>query len=180
MNRILLSLAVGNYLLVAIAVYTGLLSEPAANPVLLGDGAFGYHFRLGLTTAIYSLFTHCLVFTYFLGANRWVREVTEAYKLGDALPLESRRLRSRAFAMAVVSMLLVVAAIATGAGAHTKIWPKALHQAVPGLVYAFMLYAYWVEYHAIERHTVLTNNVMEGVERIRRERGLPALSELPA
>jgi hypothetical protein len=173
MNRIILGMAVANYGLVALTVYLGLLSDPTADPNSLGDGAFRYHFPMGLLTALFTMLVHCLVFTYFLGTNRWVKETTAAYSMGPQFPAESRRLRTKAFAMAMTSMLLVVAAVATGAGAHTKVWPLWLHQSVPVGAYVFMLWAYRVEYLAVEDHIQLTNAVMDEVNRMRRERGQP-------
>src|SRR5678815_1762417 len=44
---------------------------------------FFIHFCLGLTTGIGSLLVHCLIFTYFLGTGRWVKEVAIAFQLPD-------------------------------------------------------------------------------------------------
>src|SRR5262249_7322084 len=41
------------------------------------------HFLLGLATAVLTLLLHCLIFTYFLGTGRWVKEVGLAYGLPD-------------------------------------------------------------------------------------------------
>lgn len=173
MNRVLAGMAAANYVLVALVVYLGYLSDPAADPSTLGDGAFRYHFPLGILTAIYTLLVHCMVFTYFLGTNRWVKETAAAYDLDRAIAHESRRCRSRAFAVAIASMLMVVATVATGAGAHTKAWPTWLHQVVPLAAYGLMLFAYRIEYTKIEEHLALTDRVMDEVRRIRSERGLP-------
>ena len=44
---------------------------------------FIYHFVFGLFTAIGILLVHCLIFIYFLGTGRWVKEVTIAYRMPD-------------------------------------------------------------------------------------------------
>lgn len=173
MNRIILGMAGMNYVLVAITMYLGLLSEPTADPTLLSEDYFRYHFLMGLFTALFTMLVHCMVFTYFLGTNRWVKEATRAYSLDGNRLAESRRLRGRAFAMAMASMLLVVATIATGAGAHTRTWPVWLHQWVPAASYVFMLFAYWIEIRAIEEHIQLTDRVMDEVQRLRGEREPP-------
>ncbi|MFO0946891.1 MAG: hypothetical protein U1D30_13260 [Planctomycetota bacterium] len=169
MNRIILGMAGTNYVLVAITMYLGLLSEPTADPTHLTEDYFRYHFLMGLFTALFTMLVHCMVFTYFLGTNRWVKEATVAYSLDGVLLAESRRLRGRAFATAMVSMLLVVATIATGAGAHTRTWPTWLHQVVPATTYLFMFVAYWIEIHAIEQHIQLTDRVMDEVQSRRRK-----------
>ena len=42
------------------------------------------HYVLGLITVFGILGVHCLVFIYFLGTGRWVKEVTLAYRMPDA------------------------------------------------------------------------------------------------
>ena len=39
------------------------------------------HFCLGLFTSIAILLVHSIIFTYFLGTGRWVKEVGIAYRL---------------------------------------------------------------------------------------------------
>src|SRR5262245_36303513 len=48
------------------------------------DEIFVIHFVLGLCAALGVLLVHCIIFTYFLGTGRWVKEVTLAYRLPDA------------------------------------------------------------------------------------------------
>lgn len=171
MSRIILGMAFTVYLLVAATMLLGLLSDPRWDPNDLGEDYFRYHFLLGLFTALFTILVHCLVFTYFLGTNRWVKETARAYTLPERFERESLALRRRAFRMALVSMLLVVGTIATGAGAHTRTWPTWLHQVVPAATYGFMLFAFWIEFAAIERHTTLTDAVMDAVHS---RRGEPA------
>src|SRR5262249_46051098 len=49
-------------------------SDQVSYPLHLYLGLFGVMFNLGL---------HCLVFIYFLGTGRWVKEVALAYELPD-------------------------------------------------------------------------------------------------
>ena len=171
MNRIILGMAAANYALLALTVYFGIASQPPDDWNSLADEAFRYHFPLGIFTAIFSLLVHCLVFTYFLGTTRWVRETASAYALEETYVAQSRTCRSRAFAMAMASMLLVIATVASGAGAHTKVWPSWVHQWMPAVTYVFMLWAYRVEYGAIDAHILLTDRVMVEVSQIRAARG---------
>src|SRR5580765_7495408 len=56
------------------------------------------HFCLRLFTAIGILLVHCIIFTYFLGTGRWVKEVGLAYKLPDEPLLKlTRELKREAF-----------------------------------------------------------------------------------
>src|SRR5438477_6683235 len=65
------------------------------------------HFCLGLFTAIGILLVHSIIFTYFLGTGRWVKEVGIAYKLPDEPLLKlTRELKRETFPPALFSMLI--------------------------------------------------------------------------
>lgn len=168
-------MAATNYLLFGVTVAFGFLSEPPADVNRPGSGAFGYHLPLGLATGLFAMLTHCMVFTYFLGTTRWVRETASAYRLDAKFVRQSRRCRSRSMAMAVISILLVVATVASGAGAHTRIWPTGIHSVLPFATFGFMLFAFRMQYGAIEEHIDLTERVMTEVNRMRIERGQPPI-----
>src|SRR5207245_6635398 len=53
------------------------------------DPTYQIHFLLALFTAFLTLLVHCLMFTYFLGTGRWVKEVAQAYQIPDD-PLAKR------------------------------------------------------------------------------------------
>src|SRR6266496_3312176 len=79
------------------------------------------HFVLGLCTALGILLVHCIIFTYFLGTGRWVKEVTLAYRIPDTpLHKTTRELKRATFPPALFSMLIAIAAAAAGAGAQLQ------------------------------------------------------------
>jgi hypothetical protein len=175
MSRIILGLAAGNYVLVVITAVLGLMSNPG--DVGASSDPFRYHFPMGIFTALYTVLVHCLVFTYFLGVGRWVRETAYAYGLGTQVGQLSNRYRRRAVGAAVGSVLCVVATIASGAAAHTRVWPVLVHQIVPVATYVLMFLAYGVEVAAIEQHAALTEQLMTDV-RARREQDMPEAPDL--
>ena len=86
------------------------------------------HFLFGLFTGVGTLLTHCLIFTYFLGTGRWVKEVTLAYDLPDApLHKRTRELKRATFPPALAAMLVTIATAAGGAGAQLRPWPWQVH-----------------------------------------------------
>src|SRR5690349_20656859 len=65
---------------------------------------FILHFYLGLGTVLVLLLVHCLIFTYFLGTGRWVKEVTLAYRIPDEpLHKATRELKRQTFPPALFS-----------------------------------------------------------------------------
>ena len=80
------------------------------------------HFLAGLFTAVGTLLTHCLIFTYFLGTGRWVKEVTLAYDLPDApWHKRNRELKRLVFPAALAAMLVTIATAAGGAGTDASL-----------------------------------------------------------
>src|SRR5260370_37759970 len=91
-------------------------------------------FNLGLFTAVGTLLAHCLIFTYFLGTGRWVKEVKIAYNLSDEpWPKLTRELKRRTFPPALAAMLITIAAAATGAGVQMQGWSWIAHAATVSL-----------------------------------------------
>lgn len=142
------------------------------------DWTFLIHFNLGLFTAIGTLLIHCLIFTYFLGTGRWVKEVGEAYSLPDVpLPRLTRDLKRRTFPPALLAMLITIATAAAGAGAQLQTWPWTIHASLAVLTLAINLWAFRVEYRAVAQNAGVIGDVMREVDRIRSEHGLPANPE---
>ncbi|MFO0969361.1 MAG: hypothetical protein U0793_27710, partial [Gemmataceae bacterium] len=92
---------------------------------------FLVHFFLGLVTALGLLLAHCLIFTYFLGTGRWVKEVTLAYKLPDEpWHKETRELKRKTFPPALFAMLAAIATSAAGAGVQLQAWHWSAHMSL--------------------------------------------------
>ena len=123
MAQILARLAAFDFLALVAAFAAGLVSfsrEPRGI-YDLGSPVFPLHLYLGLLAVLATLGVHCLVFIYFLGTGRWVKEVALAYRLPDVpLPRLTRDLKRRTFPVALLAMLVPIAAAAAGAGRATQ------------------------------------------------------------
>src|SRR5947199_9044498 len=98
-------------------ISVGLWSFFLDNDNSLEPDIFLIHFHLGLWTSIGILLVHCIIFTYFLGTGRWVKEVASAYRLPDEpLPKTTRELKRATFPPALVAMLIAIFTSAAGAG----------------------------------------------------------------
>jgi hypothetical protein len=175
MTRIFVGLALVNALMLAGAFGVGLGSWYSGGA---DSGALIYliHFILGLSGAILTLLVHCLIFTYFLGTGRWVKEVGLAYHLADEpFPKMTRELKRRTFPPALAAMLITIAAAAAGAGVQLREWPWYAHGslALAALVVNFV--AFVIEYRNVRTNGVIIDKVLVEVERIRAEHGLPSV-----
>jgi hypothetical protein len=172
MNRMFPILAGIDLVAFAVAIAFGSLSK------FLDHSFYLTHFLLGLFTSFLTLGVHCLVFIYFLGTGRWVKEVGLAYDLPD-VPLlrETRELKRTAFPPALFTMLVTIATVGAGAGADTQYWPWQIHLILALVAVAVSLWAFRIEYRCLRANVVVLDEVMQEVDRIRAERGLPSNAE---
>lgn len=178
MTRIFATLAALNALTLLGAFVVGVvskLSNAVEDPDVL---TYLIHFYLGLIAAIATLLVHCLIFTYFLGTGRWVKEVGLAYRLPDDPLLKlTRELKRRSFPPALFAMLITIATAAAGLGAQLREWPWMVHGTMALLTLAVNLWAYRIEYRDLTINAGILEEVLREVDRIRTQRGLPSNAE---
>ena len=128
MTRILLRLAAFNLLALAATFVVGWVSFFRGSRGNPDDPTYILHVYLGLISGITTLGVHGLIFIYFLGTGRWVKEVALAYRIPDQpLPKLTRDLKRRTFPPALAAMLVPIAASAAGAGVATMEWSWLYH-----------------------------------------------------
>jgi hypothetical protein len=178
MKRIFLVLAslTGAALLVTFAVGVASKLRGAAET---GSSLYMLHYFLGLFGVILGpLAVHCLIFIYFLGTGRWVKEVALAYDLPDEpWPKLTRVLKRRTFPVALAAMLVSIAAAAAGLGAQMHHWPWQIHLTLGILTLIVNGWAFVVEYRNVGLNAEAIDAVYTEVDRIRAERGLPTSAE---
>ena len=92
MKQILAVLAPATCLALLTAFCVGLASQAMHGLRSTSDSIYLMHFTLGLFAVLFALGVHCLIFIYFLGTGRWVKEVAIAYGIANApLPKLTRR-----------------------------------------------------------------------------------------
>jgi hypothetical protein len=139
---------------------------------------FIVHFIFGLGTAVGGLLVHCLIFIYFLGTGRWVKEVTIAYRLPDEpWHKQTRELKRQTFPPALFSMLIAIAAAAAGAGAQVQVWPWYVHMTLGLLTLAINLWAFRIELRCVTINAGVIEAVMQEVDRVRAASGLNSNEE---
>jgi hypothetical protein len=178
MTRFLIHLTAFNLMALLAAFVVGWVSfafKSFRNPE---DSTYLLHVFLGFVAATTTLGVHCLIFIYFLGTGRWVKEVALAYKIpDDPLPKLTRTLKRRTFPPALFAMLIAIATTSAGAGTATLGWPWPVHATLAVLTLAINVWAFFVEYRAVAINAGIIDEVMREVDRIRAERGLPTNAE---
>jgi hypothetical protein len=179
MTRILARCSILNLCALLAAFLVGTISKLTGAPDEPNSLLPSIHFYLGLFSVLSTLAVHCfLVFIYFLGTGRWVKEVAIAYSLPDEpLPKLTRELKRRTFPVALLAMLVPIGAAATGVAASRKEWPWQLHALLAAATVLINLWAFFVEYRNVSINAGILDDVMGEVNRIRAERGLPTNEE---
>jgi hypothetical protein len=178
MTRIFLGLAVLNGLTLIAAFAVGIVSWLGSGSAS-GTNVYLTHLILGLTGGILTLLVHCLIFTYFLGTGRWVKEVALAYRLPDEpWPKLTRELKRWTFPPALIAMLVTIAAAAAGMGVQVRAWPWYVHGLLALTTLAVNFAAFVIEYRSVRTNADIIDQVLFEVDRIRTAHGL--LSNLEA
>lgn len=174
MIRIFCVLAIANGIGLLLSFVFGLISMWGGGLTDPESNTFHIHFLCGLFSSVATLLVHCMIFTYFLGTGRWVREVSLAYDLPDApLYKTTRELKRKTFPPALFAMLGTIATAAAGGGRQLHDWPYQYH--LLGAITALLLnlWAYRIEIRSLLANERILAQVYVEVERIRAERGLP-------
>jgi hypothetical protein len=166
MKRIFTTLATINGLALVLSALLGWWSARGGRGVS-EDSLYLAHFGLGLAASILTLLVHCIVFTYFLGTGRWVKEVKYAYRLPDEpWPRLTRDLKRRTFPFALAAMLLTIAAAASGAGRQLQEWPWQVHTGLALATLVLNFFVFVLEYrniringHAVEQVTAIVEEI---------------------
>jgi hypothetical protein len=178
MTRIFLTLAATNSLALLVAFTLGCWSKLTDGLHAEASSVYLLHFLVGLFTAVGTLLTHCLIFTYFLGTGRWVKEVTLAYDLPDQpWHKRTRDLKRLVFPPALAAMLVTIATAAGGAGAQMQAWAWQVHFGLSLAALVINVWAFRLEYRTVTENAGILEAVMREVDRIRAEKGLPPSEE---
>lgn len=173
MHRIFLGLAVTVGSLLVVSFVTGFFV-----PSGLGGSMHDLHFLLSLLTVMGTLLVHSIVFTYFLGTGKWVKEVVRVYELPEWVWAQAVKNKRRAFPFELLSMLLIGAAAWLGAAADTReamnaTW-AAWHLGISAAAIAFNLGSFVVEYASIVAQARLLLEVKDQADRLREARARAA------
>jgi len=183
MARIVVYLGSLNILALLCTLAVGIFSWSQGKDSYEALNTYLIHFCLGMFTVIFNLGLHCLVFIYFLGTGRWVKEVAIAYKLPDEPnPKLTRELKRRTFPVALLAMVIPICTAAAGMhqqmdGRPAESWRIFLHLGLAVVSILVNVWALWVEYRDVSINVEVLDRVMVDAERIRAEQGLPASAE---
>jgi hypothetical protein len=178
MTRILSRLTAFNLLALFVTFAVGVTSWWREGVLHPEESTYLLHFSLGLFSVLTTLGVHCLVFIYFLGTGRFVKEVALAYGLPDApLPRLTRDLKRRTFPVALLAMVVPIAAAVAGGAVQFHVWPPLLHFLLALATLAVNVWAFVVEYRNVAVNVCVIDQVMREVDRIRAEHGLPTNAE---
>jgi hypothetical protein len=168
-------LLVASFLLGIVFLYhqrAGGMSAPRMDQPLHWDW-FTAHMAISLAAALFTLFVHCLVFTYLLGTGKWVKEVASAYGLpADGYPRQTKEFKVRVNRIMLAAMALVIMAAVSGAGSQNPTsWWATAHPVFAVLVLFANAWAFVVEYRVILANEVVLNQVKAEADRMRAAQG---------
>lgn len=169
MNRIFLGLAVasGSLLIASFVVGLSAAGESGGGPGEAAHVWHDVHFLVGLLAVMTGALVHSVVFTYFLGTGRWVKEVVRVYHLPDWVYAQAVRNKRRAFPFEFAGMAFLAFTAWLGAGADQFAWPSLWHLAMAAVAMAFNFGAFAAEYASIVAQARLLVEVKDEADRMR-------------
>jgi len=149
MHRIFLGLAITNGSLLVASYVVGLISMGEARGPGVKDSWHTLHFLLGLLTTLTTLLVHSIVYTYFLGTGKWVKEVVHVYKMPEWVDAQAKKNKKKAFRFEFYCMALIGVTAWFGAASDARAFDPTWHLFVASLTLAFNFGAFAVEYVVI-------------------------------
>lgn len=165
MHRIFLGLAIAVGVFLTSSVVLGFVA--AGEPRGPREVWHGIHLLMGLGSVLIALLAHSIVFTYFLGTTRWVKEVAVVYQMPEWVLAQARKNKGKAFPFELWSMALIGATSWLGAASDANGLNPLWHLAVACLALGFNLGAFVVEYGAIVAQARLILEVKDRADRLR-------------
>lgn len=183
MSRIFLSLCVAGTSLVAIAFFLGLgIDDPTVRDLTVQQG-ISRHMLLGIGGLIFAALVHAIVLTYFMGTGRWVEETSRAYQLPAEFHAKNQKIKYQLMPGITACILMLVLTGAFGGAADPASavgfhgWfgftPSTVHLTIAVLTVVVNVAVSVFEFRSIEANGEIVEQVMNEVNRIRAERGLP-------
>lgn len=143
------------------------------------------HMMVGLLAGLVSLLVNSIAITYFIGTNRWCKEVVGAYHLDTSYIVQTNRLKRLTFPWALLGMLTILVIAALGASSDpgtlsptTATWvPRHFWAAMLGV--SFIAISFMIQVTNISANSELVDKIVDEVRLARIARGL-SVDENPA
>ena len=151
MLPIFVGLAIANTILLFLTIGTG-----AAH--VSGKIPFGTHFSAGVFTTLFTCLVHSIVFTYFIGTGKWIKEEAAKGKLrGDDWIPQTKKFKVQSSPVALYAILLIIATAFLGASVKSHASPIMywLHRGFAYFTLVFNCYALYVEGKVIRENSRL-------------------------
>jgi len=138
----------------------------------------GVHLLTGASAAIGVVFVHSIAVTYFVGTSRWIKEVSETYRLDPGPLVRCTLLKRRTFPWCVAGMLTIVVVGALGAasdpgtGRPDTESMASVHLVSVFLGLTFVCWSYFRVWLNMGENQEIIEEVLGMVRSIRHERGL--------
>jgi hypothetical protein len=136
------------------------------------------HMLVGIAAALVTVLVNSISVTYFIGTTRWVREVTETYRLNPEYIRRSNALKRSTFPWSLGAILTILAIIAFGAASdpssgvvNSAEWVTT-HYVVALVGVGLIGFAFLTQARNLAANYQVIHEIVADVQRIRQEHGL--------
>lgn len=157
MLPIFIGLAISNTILLMLTIGTGM-------QFVAGKIPFGSHFSAGVFTALFTCLVHSIVFTYFIGTGKWVKEeVAKArLKAEDWIP-QTKKFKMQTSPVALYSIILIVITAFLGASVenNASVMMYWMHKSFAYLTLVFNVFSFYIEGKVIAENSRLLERALK-------------------
>ena len=143
----------------------------------------GQHRLVAIFSSLAVIFVNCISVTYFIGTNRWGKEVVEAYSLDASYSERIRKLKKSSFPFSLAGVVMVMVTASFGAAADpatgyesTSKWVTT-HFLLGISTLAVVVWSFFNQVKKIKGNTDVTQEIESEVHRIRLQHGLDVESD---
>lgn len=129
------------------------------------------HIVLALAATGMIVFSQSMTMMYAAAVGRMIRQAVERGELDPAHVKKTKDYRKKIFRLGSLTMVLVMLHTILGGGAHTRVFPLWVHEALAIVVLLFVLYAVATEIVYLISNHMLGHQVAEEFEANRMKSG---------
>lgn len=143
-----------------------------------------FHVLFGIAATLVTILVNSITVTYFVGTTRWCREVVDTYSLDNSLAERSLKLKRKAYPLALISFLAVLALVVLGAvsdpsGSNFEDSARwvVVHQLAAWVGTGVVAWSLMMQVGTIGANYEIIEEILENVRAVRQARGLDDLTE---
>ncbi|HUO56665.1 MAG TPA: hypothetical protein VMV05_00665 [bacterium] len=123
----------------------------------------GFHMLWGLFTAILIVLLQCLVFGFFIGSGKTIKQKVQEFGLGSDWIQKTKDYKNRTYPALMMAILFTVTAAILGGGVSVGNVPVWVHQVLVWLALILNIRSLWISYQVVSENVRAIHSINEQI-----------------